>query len=134
VIAVFSRYVAVQIVAYGIDMGVFLLLASGLALHPLAANVVAKLLAGAFAFVVHRRLTFAVHGKGGGRAQLVKYAALLALNIPAASVVLALLLPWVQPAAAAKFLADVLCVAVTFLASRYLVFRVPEPGSRSDVR
>lgn len=124
-IRMFSRYVAVQIVAYGIDMGSFLALSEWMGMHPVAANVVAKALAGTFAFFAHRRVTFAVHGRGGGTTQLLKYAVLLALNIPIASGLLALLLPWVAPPAAAKFVADMICVGLTFLLSRYLVFTAP---------
>lgn len=125
-IRVFSRYVGVQVLAYGIDMGGFLLLV-WLGLGPVWANVPAKIAAGAFAFLAHRHLTFAVHGRGGAGGQALRYALLLALNVPLASAVLALLLPWIAPPAAAKFVADVICVLLTFLASRHFVFRPPGP-------
>lgn len=118
----FSRYAGVQVLAYSIDMGSFLALSRLAGMDALPANVVAKLLAGGFAFVVHRRVTFAVAGKGSAPGQLVRYAALLALNVPVASAFLALLLPWLSPPALAKFTADVICVLLTFFASRYLVF------------
>lgn len=124
-LAIFSRYLAVQIAAYGIDMGSFLLATGAFGWSALSSNVVAKLLAGAFAFVAHRRITFRVHGKGGGRAQLFKYATLLALNVPLSSGALALLLPWFELEALAKFVADVLCVGITFFLSRHVVFTSP---------
>ena len=68
----FSRYVGVQIVAYAIDMGIFLLLSIEWAVQPITANVIAKMAAGAFALVVHRRVTFTVHGCGGSGGQLFK--------------------------------------------------------------
>jgi len=119
-IRTFSRYLGVQVVAYGIDMGGFLLLS--IVLGPLTANVLSKIAAGIFAFIAHRRITFKVHGRGDGRKQLLKYALLLGLNIPLSSGLLALLLPWIAPAALAKLAGDVACVGLTFVLSRYVVF------------
>lgn len=124
----FSRYIGVQLVAYAIDMGVFLALANGAGLPPLTANVGAKLAAGAFAFVVHRRVTFRTHGQGGTFAQLGKYALLLAANVPLSSLLLWALLPWVASAVLAKFLADAACVLLTFGLSRHVVFGAPRGG------
>lgn len=121
-IRVFSRYVGVQVLAYAIDMGGFLLLVA-LGLGPVWANVPAKLAAGTFAFLAHRHVTFAVGDRAGAGGQALRYALLLALNVPLSSGVLALLLPWLAPAAAAKFVADAICVLLTFLASRHFVFR-----------
>ncbi|MDR7100828.1 putative flippase GtrA [Lysobacter niabensis] len=124
-IAVFSRYAAVQIAAYGMDMGSFLLATIVFGWAPLPSNILAKILAGGLAFFAHRRITFGVHGKGGGRAQLIKYILLLALNVPVSSGVLALLLPYVGPEALAKFVSDVICVGITFFLSRRLIFVAP---------
>jgi putative flippase GtrA len=122
----FTRYVGVQLVAYAIDMGVFLAL--GLALTPLWANVGGKLAAGGFAFVVHRRLTFAGHVHGPPGPQLLRYALLLAANVPLSSLLLWLLMPLVQPVVLAKIGADVASVALTFVLSRQLVFRAARPS------
>lgn len=120
---VFSRYVAVQLVAYVFDMGTFVLL--GLAgVQPVAANVASKLVAGAFAFISHRRFTFGVHRQRDGGAQLAKYAVLLAVNIPLSSALLALLLRWIPFPIPAKLLADAIGIVLTFALSRHLVFRV----------
>lgn len=123
----FVRYLLVQVAAYAIDMGVFVL-AGWWGMPPVPANIPAKILAGVFAFIAHRRITFRVHGQRGGTAQLLRYALLLAINVPLASTLLALLLPHVSPAPLAKFVADALCVLVNFLASHYLVFR-PRAGT-----
>lgn len=123
-----SRYIGVQLVAYGIDMGGFLLL--DMFLEPLPSNVLSKIAAGIFAFIAHRRITFKVHGHSDSRFQLLKYALLLALNIPVSSGLLVLLLPWITPAALAKLVSDVACVGFTFALSRYLVFtRTRSAGS-----
>jgi putative flippase GtrA len=117
-----SRYIAVQAVAYVLDMGGFILLgAAGLGV--VTANILAKLAAGSFAFVAHRHFTFGVDRRYDARGQLVKYAVLLAANVPLSSGLLVLLMRWVVSPVLAKLLADLLCVAITFLLSRHVVFR-----------
>lgn len=128
--AVFSRYAAVQVGTYAVDMGTFLLAISVFGWHPLAANVLAKSIAGTIAFIAHRRLTFGVHGQRGGRYQLVKYVLLLALNVPLSSGALALVLPWIGPDALAKFISDVLCMGITFLLARHFVFTSSQPNRK----
>lgn len=118
----FVRYVAIQLLAYGIDMGMFLIFfKSGIA-GPIEANILAKLAAGAFAFVAHRHFTFRVAESITLKGQAVRYFVLLALNIPVASAILALLLLWIAEPVAAKFIADVICVALTYLLSKHLIF------------
>jgi len=125
-IGMFTRYLGIQIIAYGIDIGGFLLLC--LLISPVPANVLSKIAAGSFAFVAHRRVTFNVHRYGGGRGQLLKYAALLAINIPVSSGLLVLFLTWVPVAALAKIVSDTICVGMTFILSRHLVFTHKHPA------
>lgn len=122
----FSRYIAVQLLAYAIDMGGFLLLTTAAGATPVLANIGGKLAAGGFAFLAHRRYTFGVHGHANARAQLVRYALLLAANIPVSSLLLAWLLHWITWDVAAKFVSDAICVLLTFAASRTLVFTPPK--------
>lgn len=118
----FVRYIAIQLLAYGIDMGLFLtVLKSGLS-GPIMANVLAKLAAGIFAFIVHRNFTFRVAESSAIRHQAIRYFVLLALNIPAASAILALLLVWIAEPVAAKFVADIICVALTYALSKHFIF------------
>lgn len=118
----FVRYIAIQLLAYGIDMGLFLIvLKSGLS-GPIMANVLAKLAAGIFAFIVHRNFTFRVAESSAIRHQAIRYFVLLALNIPAASAILALLLVWIAEPVAAKFVADIICVALTYALSKHFIF------------
>ena len=126
----FLRYLLVQLAAYAIDMGGFLFLTHQGLLGPLWANVAAKLAAGMFAFVAHRHFTFQT-GKEQATGQAVRYFALLALNVPLSSGLLALLLPWLAPAALAKFVADVVILGITYWLSRSLVFR-RAPGAPAD--
>jgi putative flippase GtrA len=126
----FSRYLAVQLLAYGIDFGGFLVLTHALGMSPLPANVAGKLAAGAFAFVAHRHLTFRESTGAGAKGQLLRYVLLLALNVPLSSGVLALLLLAGPSPSLAKILADAICIGLTFYLSRNHVFT--PSGKRDD--
>lgn len=118
----FLRYVLIQGLAYGIDMGGFFLLLTHMAMAPLTANIISKVLAGVFAFFAHRSFTFEVAHEGGKMQQAVKYFVLLGLNIPLSSATLALVL-WVIPyPVAAKFIADVIGIFITYWLSKRFVF------------
>ena len=118
----FVRYVVIQLLAYGIDFGLFLVvLKTGLS-GPIMANILAKLTAGTFAFIFHRKFTFRVADSSHMRRQSVRYFVLLTLNIPAASAILALLLLWIAAPVVAKFIADVVCVALTYWLSKQFIF------------
>ena len=128
----FFRYILIQIVAYGIDVGVFLIIFKFEVLGPVAANFAGKLVAGAFAFVAHRGFTFqAVRGTSGWR-QATRYLALLALNVALASFALMACLPWIEPPALAKLAADLFCVLLTYWLSRRFVFVMLVGGRRQS--
>jgi putative flippase GtrA len=118
----FIRYLLVQVLAYGVDMGGFILLFAHFELDPLVANTTSKVLAGLFAFVTHRSFTFGVAEDVVKVQQAVRYFALLALNIPFSALVLGAML-WVIPMAViAKFVADMICVVLTYWLSKRFVF------------
>jgi putative flippase GtrA len=118
----FVRYGLVQAFAYAIDMGGFLaLLWTGLA-SPLVANVIAKIAAGLFAFLAHRHFTFGTGARTNTWSQGTRYFALLGLNIPLSSGLLALMLLWIPQPPLAKFVSDVVIVAVTYWVSKLVVF------------
>ena len=121
----FLRYLAVQLAAYAIDIGVFFaLFAPGLA-TPAMANLVGKLAAGLFAFFAHRHYTFQVRVPRGRAIAAVKYFALLALNAPISSLILVGILTFVANVVLAKILSDVVSVGLTFALTRWLVFPPP---------
>ena len=128
----FFRYTLVQLLAYGIDMGGFLVLLWAGLFGPFLANVLAKSAAGLFAFAAHRQFTFGTIGNGGTVGQGLRYFLLLALNVPLSSGLLALLLLWVPQAVVAKVLSDVVMVAVTYWASKLLVFRAAKSAARAE--
>ena len=127
----FVRYVAVQLVAYVIDLGVFIALFHAGVAGPIVANVVAKIAAGAFAFAAHRGFTFGVAGMHRIGREALAYGALLALNVPVASGLLALLLLAIENATLAKIVSDVICVGLTFVLTKHGVFRA---GARDTKR
>lgn len=118
----FVRYLLVQVLAYILDMGVFVLLFTHFGIEPIVANMVSKVLAGLFAFVAHRNFTFCVGAAGGKAKQALRYFVLLTLNIPVSAFALGAIL-WVIPTAVlAKFVADVICVFFTYCLSKRFVF------------
>ena len=121
-LSTFGRYVAIQLIAYAIDLGFFLVL-TAVEVGPVVSNGAAKIAAGLFAFTAHRRVTFGVHSQPGLAGQGLRYGALLAVNVPLASGVLALLLHWIHMPTLAKFIADVVCVLLTFSVSQRFVFK-----------
>jgi putative flippase GtrA len=121
----FSRYFAIQVGAYVLDLGTFFLLARYAGTGPLYANAAGKVVAGAVAFFAHRHITFEAHGQGNMRGQALRYVALLGLNIPLSSAVLAVLLHFIAWPPAAKVASDGICLGLTFLLSRHLVFTAP---------
>lgn len=117
------RYFIVQFLGYGIDIGGFLLLYEVWGLPPLAANLICKPLAAAFAFYFHRIFTFRVKGGPDLHWQIVRYIIVLLVNLQASSLLLVVLQRLHLPVTAAKVSADIICVGLTFLLMRYLVFR-----------
>jgi putative flippase GtrA len=126
----FLRYVAVQVIAYGVDLGVFFaLVLAGLATPPFA-NAASKCAAGVFAFLVHRVFTFGLTTPEGRGVAALRYFALLALNAPLSSLLLVGVLHFLTNVAAGKVVSDCMSVGVTFLLTRWFVF----PPSRMPAR
>ncbi|MDR1074895.1 MAG: GtrA family protein [Xanthomonadaceae bacterium] len=119
----FIRYLLVQVAAYAIDMGGFLLLFGHLSVGPIYANVMGKVAAGLFAFLAHRSFTFRVERNDREHRQAVKYFVLLGINMPLSSVLLALLMLVIPYPAVAKFISDVMLVLLNFWLSGQFVFR-----------
>ena len=118
----FPRYVGVQVVTYGVDMGLFLLLFALAGWGAVAANVLARICAGISAYLAHRHFTFEAARDGKHLRQAVLYAALWALNVPLATGMLALFLVLGVPVVAAKFVADVFCVGLNYWVSGKFIF------------
>jgi putative flippase GtrA len=118
----FFRYIMIQLFAYVIDMGSFLLMLSFLALNPIVANIIGKLAGGIFAFIAHRNITFKSNHKKDKAAQARRFFMLSMLNIPLSSMLLLVLLKCVPYAVLAKFMADVSCVFFNYWVNKTFVF------------
>lgn len=116
------RYILIQLLAYGIEFGVFWLVLRGGGAPVAAANVAGKVAAGLFAFLAHRAWTFPGPQRRGPLAQAALYAGSLALNAGLATLLLLGLLRLDLAEAPAKLLADLGMIALTFLVSRQLIF------------
>lgn len=131
----FIRYGVIQLLAYVLDMGSFLLLMSLFKEEPVLANILSKGVAGVFAFFLHRYFTFQSTG-GSGKAQALRYFSLLAINIPVASVLFSAGLYFVNSPTPVKFVSDVACVVVTYWISKLFVFhsdaRKSAPSDRTE--
>jgi len=116
------KYISIQILAYVIDLGLFTFLLYLGYFGPLMANVLGKLAAGIFAFILHRSFTFKLEKQDHNRNQAVKYFTLLGLNIPFTALLLALLLLIIPLPIYSKILSDVIGVLLSFWLSKNWVF------------
>ena len=118
----FVRYIGVQVIAYGIDLGTFLSMVHAGVAVPVTANVLGKILAGTFAYFAHRAFTFRRASGSAGLGSAARYFALLAINSPLSSLVLATMLKYLDSVQIGKVLSDVVMVGVTYFLSKHFVF------------
>jgi putative flippase GtrA len=116
-------YVLIQVLAYGLDMGTFVLLHRLYEASVISSNIAAKIVAGCFAFVSHRHITFAIARPGPLISQVIRYSLLLLANSFASSALLAFFMSFVSFPVAAKIFADTILIAVSFSLSKSVVFR-----------
>lgn len=118
----FFRYIIIQLLAYILDMGSFLVMFDALALNPIAANIIGKLVASIFAFTAHRNITFKSNHKKDKAPQARRYLMLCLFNIPLSSMLLLVLLKCVPYTVLAKFMSDVSCVFFNYWMNKTFVF------------
>ena len=115
-----ARYNLVQVGAYSIDFGSFMLIATALGAAPVVANIISKIVAGTLALFLHRVFTF--RSTGNVRHEAIRYFVLLGANVPT-SAGLFLVSSWWLPPVPAKIAADAAGIALTFWLVQNLVFR-----------
>ena len=120
----FARYIAVQLGAYGLDIGVYLGALLFFGSGALVANASGKISAGIFAFYTHRNYTFNAASEGEHGRQASLYVLVLSLNVPLSSAVLWAILSIFPSPVSAKILADIVCVVFTYWLIRRYVFSV----------
>lgn len=118
----FVRYLMVQLVGYGLDMGSFVLLITYFAIDPIPANIVGRLISGVFAFFIHRRFTFSEAESGPKVQQAARYFTLMVVNLPISSLILSATLWMIPMATLAKFVADVMGIFLTYWLTKRFVF------------
>jgi|LauGreSBDMM110SN_4_FD.fasta_scaffold340695_2 hypothetical protein len=97
----------------------------------IAANVYPKIVAGIFALILQRSITFRVSDRGLIRGQAFRYLLAFGINIIIASGVLVVMLYWIALPVVAKLATYVLCVVISFALGQYFVFPSIDPNANS---
>lgn len=118
----FLRYNLVQISAYVLDIGTFLVLIFLLPSQLVFSNISGKIVAGIYAFYFHKHFTFKSTGKGRVRGELFRFTVLLGLNSLLSTLLLLVLAPYFVEGVA-KVIADIICVGLSFFLANKLVFK-----------
>ena len=118
----FVRYVIIQLLAYIIDMLVFLITLKLDLFGPIVANIFGKTSAGLFAFITHRNFTFQVSNRVDRKRQAIRYFMILGSNIPISTGILSVCLLWISEPVIAKILADCIGVVLSYLLSKHFIF------------
>ena len=104
-------------------MGAFLLALHIGLLTPVISNVISKIAAGIFAFILHRSFTFKSEEDSSKLNQAIRYFSLLLINIPLSSVILSFFLIWLADfPEIAKVISDVIYVAINYFLAKYFIF------------
>jgi putative flippase GtrA len=123
-----AKYSVIQVIAYLMDYGIFIVLTFLFSAPPLPSNVAGKIISGIFSYFSHRHFTFSREEKSNVWAEAVRYFSVLGLNVPLSSGLLAVFSQFL-PLLVAKFIADVLCVALSFKLTQSVVFRQKPAGN-----
>ena len=118
----FFRYIIVQILAYVIDMGGFLLMLKLGIFEAVVANILSKCAAAIFSFVGNRNFTFCSNNSADFNKQAIRYILVLAMNIPFSTGILSLFLLWIYEPAIAKFLADGIGAILSYIISKKFIY------------
>ena len=117
------RYVAVALLAYVLDIGVFAVLVSLFNAELLWSNLAGKICTAIFGFLAHRYFTFQAKTNVTLIPDAVRFGLVVTLNVPFSTFLLYVVV-WMLPyALAAKVLADSIGVGVTFLISKLFIFK-----------
>ena len=122
-----TLYVLFQCAAYCIDLGSFYLLTHSICPDVLIANFAGKALAGTFAFVAHRYVTFFAQQREPILFQIAKYSVAIVANSILASALLMAIHLVLADVLIAKLISDVISVGLSFFIARSYVFRPHGP-------
>lgn len=122
----FFRYILVQVSAYVIDMGLFMVVVFLLPERLAIANFCGKVFAGVYAFIFHKYFTFKSVVGGGGKAEALRFILLNVFTFFMSTFFLLLFTPYIMDTFFSKLLADAICIGLTFLLANKLVYNVSE--------
>lgn len=118
------RYVIIGCVIFAIDVGLFAIFVSVESDLYVVANIVSKFVSAAVGFVLHKCFTFSWDQEKRGLRQFTYYCILLSLNTLLSTGLLYLAVDlWHSPTVASKIGADIVVISLSFLASRWIIFR-----------
>lgn len=103
---IFLRYGLVAGVAYGIDLGGFILLLS-YGLSPLTSNIIIKLVAAIFGFFSHRYFTYSIKNFNEIKKEAIRYFSLAIFYTPTSSIFLYGIMQIVKNPIYAKAISDI---------------------------
>jgi len=118
----FLRYFLVAGSAYLIDFFGFLVL-NKLGFMPLISNIITKVFASLYGFTLHRKFTYKLNKKDGIKAHVIKYFSLVFLvYTPISSLVLFLMLKFVNDPVFAKLSSDIILYFATSVYTSKFIF------------
>jgi putative flippase GtrA len=118
----FLRYFLVAGTAYLIDFFGFLVF-NKIGFIPVISNIFTKILASIYGFILHRKFTYKLNKKDGIKAHAIKYFSLVfLLYTPISSLVLFLMLKFVNEPGFAKIYSDIVLYFVTYVYTSKFIF------------
>jgi putative flippase GtrA len=117
------RYVLVSALIYVTDFSTFYILNINLNFSEIANNFISKFLAFFVAFFGHRYFTFSIKNDGQFRDQLLKSILACGINALVSNFFLKITLYYVDNVYYAKLISDIISFFISFLISKYYVFR-----------
>jgi putative flippase GtrA len=89
---------------------------------PIYANVIAKVVGAAVAFILHRSFTFRQQKTESVRREFIRYAGCVLVNIPLFSMVFYFVSLAALDYRVTKIIADIFSVLISYLQTKFLVF------------
>ena len=118
------RYGLVGGLIYAIEYALYLLCIYKFVVEPVYSNALAKVIAGIVAYFLHRHFTFRKKTNDDVHSDLVKYMTCLLINVPLFGLIFYLISLAGMNIILTKVVADITCIMIAYLQTKYLVFRV----------
>jgi len=116
------KYALVGFFVYLVDYLTYLSICNYLHFLPIYANVIAKVVGAAVAFILHRSFTFRQQKTESVRREFIRYAGCVLVNIPLFSMVFYFVSLAALDYRVTKIIADIFSVLISYLQTKFLVF------------